>query len=153
MVANMKVGSMDAFCVGVPWNEERLRLSATARLYDRRHLEGPSREEPRHARRLGRQEPQGGDGGCCKAVLEAAQWCDKLENAKEKLADHRGQAPVVRTRPPADIVNRIKGEVNYGDGRKVDDRQAVDEVLGAITPPIRSRATNCGSSRRTSAGA
>src|SRR5688572_31582909 len=24
--------------------------------------------------------------------------------------------------PPADIVDRIKGEVNYGDGRKINDR-------------------------------
>ncbi len=24
--------------------------------------------------------------------------------------------------PPADIINRIEGKVNYGDGRKIDNR-------------------------------
>ena len=56
-----------------------------------------------------------------QAVLEAAQWCDKLENAKDELADIVGKRQWFNV-PPADIINRIKGEVNYGDGRKINNR-------------------------------
>ena len=51
------------------------------------------------------------------AVLEAQQWCDKPENKDE-------MAQIVSKRqwfnvPVADISGRIKGEFNYGLGRKV----------------------------------
>ena len=57
MVANMKVGNMDAFCVGEPWNEQLVNqdIGFTA-LHHRRDLEQASREGARHARRLGRQD-------------------------------------------------------------------------------------------------
>ena len=70
MVANMKVGNMDAFCVGEPWNEQLVNqdIGFTA-LHHRRDLVQASRESARHARRLGRQESEcregaadGGDG-------------------------------------------------------------------------------------------
>ncbi len=53
-------------------------------------------------------------------MLEAAQWCDKLENGKE-LADIVGKRQWFNC-PPSDIINRIEGKVNYGDGRKIDNR-------------------------------
>ena len=60
MVANMKVGTMDAFCVGEPWNDQLVNQEHRLhRLHDRRDLEGPSGEVARHARRLGRQESEG----------------------------------------------------------------------------------------------
>ena len=57
MVANMKVGTMDAFCVGEPWNEQLVNqnIGYTA-LHHRRDLEEASGKVARHARRLGRQE-------------------------------------------------------------------------------------------------
>ena len=63
MVANMKVGTMDGFCVGEPWNEQLVNqgIGFTA-LHHRRNLEQASGEGARHARRLGRQESEGRQG-------------------------------------------------------------------------------------------
>ena len=57
MVANMKVGTMDCFCVGEPWNEQLVNqgIGYTA-VNHRRAVEQASGEGLRHARRLGRQE-------------------------------------------------------------------------------------------------
>ena len=59
MVANMKVGNMDAFCVGEPWNEQLVNqdIGFTA-CHHRRDLVQAPREGARHARRLGRQKSQ-----------------------------------------------------------------------------------------------
>jgi nitrate/nitrite transport system substrate-binding protein len=53
------------------------------------------------------------------AVMEAQQWCEKAENKQE-------MAEIVARRqwfnvPVADIIGRIKGEINYGLGRKAND--------------------------------
>ena len=61
MVANMKVGTMDAFCVGEPWNAQL--INQRHRLHRRQHLrdlEQASGKGARPARRLGRQAPEGG---------------------------------------------------------------------------------------------
>ena len=96
------------------------------RLHDRRNLEEPSREVARHARRLGRQESQGRHGRA-DGRMEAQQWCDKMEN-KDEMATIIGKRQWFNV-PPADIINRIKGDINYGDGRKVTGSDLTDEVL------------------------
>ncbi len=71
MVANMKVGNMDVFCVGEPWNEQLVNQGigftacTTGELW-----KGHPEKGARHARRLGGKEPQrhqsiadGRDGG------------------------------------------------------------------------------------------
>ena len=59
MVANMKVGNMDAFCVGEPWNEQLVNqgIGFTACTTGEMWKKHPG-EGARHARRLGRQEPE-----------------------------------------------------------------------------------------------
>ncbi len=60
MVANMKVGNMDAFCVGEPWNEQLVNQGigftacTTGEIWTQASGEGA-----RHARRLGRQISEG----------------------------------------------------------------------------------------------
>jgi nitrate/nitrite transport system substrate-binding protein len=48
-------------------------------------------------------------------VLEAQQWCDKMEN-KPELAEIVGRRQWFNV-PVADIIGRLKGDVNYGNGR------------------------------------
>ena len=57
MVANMKVGTMDCFCVCEPWNLQLIHqnIGYTAH-HHRRTLEQASGKIVRHARRLGRQD-------------------------------------------------------------------------------------------------
>ena len=52
MVANMRVGNMDGYCVGEPWGHRAIvdGIGFTAN-HDPGHLEGPSGESARHARR------------------------------------------------------------------------------------------------------
>ena len=54
--------------------------------------------------------------------------------------------------PERDIVGRIKGEYDYGDGRVVTESPHLMKFWRDM-PPTRSRATSSGSSPRTSAGA
>ena len=49
------------------------------------------------------------------AVMEAQQWCEKMEN-KEELADIVGKRQWFNV-PVPDIIGRLKGDINYGHGR------------------------------------
>ncbi len=95
MVANMKVGNMDAFCVGEPWNEQLVNqnIGFTACTTGEIWFKHPG-EGARHARRVGRQASErhpraadGGDGGAAVVRQDGEQGRD---------VDHRRQAPVVQ---------------------------------------------------------
>jgi nitrate/nitrite transport system substrate-binding protein len=117
MVANMRVGTMDAFCVGDPWNaqliNQRLGYSAlvTGELWQNHPekclaLRGEFvQQNPRAAEAL------------TAAVIEAARWCDVLANKQEmcEILARRAWFNV----PVTDIIGRMRGEVDYGDGRTI----------------------------------
>ncbi len=50
------------------------------------------------------------------AVMEAQMWCDKMEN-KQELAEIVGRRQWFNV-PVADIIGRLKGDINYGNGRE-----------------------------------
>ncbi len=108
MVANMKVGNMDGLlrrrAVERPARPPGHRLH---RLHHRRDLEGPSREVARHARRLGRQEPQGGrgraDGRDGSPAMVRRRWRTRTR-WRRSSASANGS-----TCPPADIIDRTQG--------------------------------------------
>lgn len=115
MVANMKVGNMDAFCVGEPWNEQLVTQGVgysactTSELWQK-HPEkalGMRAEwvdrNPKAARAL------------VAAVIEAQQWCDRNEN-KTEVAAIIGRRQWLNV-PASDIAGRLKGDINYGAGR------------------------------------
>ncbi len=115
MVANMKVGNMDAFCVGEPWNEQLVNqgigfTSCTTGEIWSKHPEkalGMRSEwvdkNPKAAKAL------------LAAVIDAQQWCDKAEN-KQELSEIVGRRQWFNV-PVTDIVGRLNGEINYGNGR------------------------------------
>ena len=115
MVANMKVGNMDAFCVGEPWNEQLVNqgIGFTACTTGEIWPKHPEKalglraewvdKNPRAAKAL------------IAAVLEAQQWCDRQEN-KAELAEIIGRRQWFNV-PVSDIIGRLKGDVNYGNGR------------------------------------
>jgi len=115
MVANMKVGNMDAFCVGEPWNEQLVNqgIGFTACTTGEIWSKHPEKalglradwvdKNPKAAQAL------------IAAVIEAQQWCDKMEN-KPELAEIVGRRQWFNV-PVADIIGRLKGDVNYGNGR------------------------------------
>jgi len=115
MVANMKTGNMEAFCVGEPWNAQLVNQGAgyTAFITGELWKDHPEKafamrsdwvdKNPKAAKAL------------TMAVQEAQQWCDKPEN-KEEMCQIISQAKWFKV-PAKDIIERSKGNIDYGDGR------------------------------------
>jgi nitrate/nitrite transport system substrate-binding protein len=115
MVANMKVGNMDAFCVGEPWNEQLVNqdIGFTAATTGEIWFNHPEKilgmradwvdANPNAAKAI------------MMAVMEAQMWCDKMEN-KQEMAEIIGKRQWFNV-PVPDIIGRIKGDINYGRGR------------------------------------
>ncbi len=116
MVANMRVGNMDAFCVGEPWNQQLInqRIGYTACTTQDLWKDHPEKclgmrkdwvdANPRSARAL-----------LC-AILEAQVWCDQPANKLELAQIVSGRNWIGA--PVGDLLPRLKGDVDYGDGRK-----------------------------------
>ena len=117
MVANMKVGTMDAFCVGEPWNDQLVHQSQgiTACVTGEIWKDHPEKSLGMRADWV--EKNPNAAMALAAAVIEAQQWCDKLEN-KAELSDILGKRAWFNV-PPADILPRSKGDIDYGDGRVV----------------------------------
>jgi nitrate/nitrite transport system substrate-binding protein len=117
MVANMRVGTMDAFCVGEPWNAQLVnqRLGYTALTTGEFWKDHPEKCLALRADFI-QQNPHATQA-LLAAVIEAAQWCDVPAN-KAELASIIGRRAWFNV-PPADILPRLQGVVDYGDGRTV----------------------------------
>jgi nitrate/nitrite transport system substrate-binding protein len=119
MVANMKVGKMDGFCVGEPWNARAIAdgIGFTAITTQQMWRDHPEKvlaftEEfaTRHPRTV---------KAVLRAVLEASQWCDRLEN-RPRLAEVVAQPQYINC-PKEIILGRLLGDYDYGDGRREKD--------------------------------
>ncbi|WP_332686482.1 CmpA/NrtA family ABC transporter substrate-binding protein [Bosea sp. (in: a-proteobacteria)] len=116
MVANMKVGAMDCFCVGDPWHEQLVnqKIGYTALTTGELWFRHPEKilgmradfvdANPRATQAI------------LMAVMEAQIWAEKLEN-KQELAEIVGRRQWFNV-PVADIVGRLRGDINYGNGRE-----------------------------------
>ncbi|MFG1348182.1 CmpA/NrtA family ABC transporter substrate-binding protein [Xanthobacter autotrophicus] len=115
MVANMKVGTMDAFCVGEPWNEQLVNqgIGFTACTTGEIWKNHPEKALGMRADFV--EKNPNTTLAILKAVMEAQQWCDKMEN-KQELAEIVGKRQWFNV-PVADIIGRLKGDINYGNGR------------------------------------
>jgi nitrate/nitrite transport system substrate-binding protein len=115
MVANMKVGNMEAFCVGEPWNAQLVnqKLGYTALVTGELWKDHPEKALAMRADWVDKN-PKAAKA-ILVAVLEAQQWCDKPENKEEmvKIVSARQWFKV----PEADIIERSKGNIDYGTGR------------------------------------
>lgn len=117
MVANLRVGSMDAFCVGEPWHEQMVgegigyTALTTGELWNRH----PEKALGMRADWVD-QNPNAAKA-LTMAVMQAAQWCDAAEN-KEELASIISARAYLNVRE-GDIVDRLRGEYDYGNGRPV----------------------------------
>lgn len=117
MVANMKAGTQDAFCVGEPWNGQLVnqKVGYTACLTSEIWMNHPEKslgvradwvaKYPRAAQAL------------TMAVMEAQMWCDKMANRPAMCSIVSGRQYI--NVPMGDILPRLQGTINYGDGRSV----------------------------------
>jgi nitrate/nitrite transport system substrate-binding protein len=114
-VANMKVGNMDAFCVGEPWNEQLVNqdIGFTACTTGELWFKHPEKALGMRAEWVDKN-PNAAKA-IIMAVQEAQQWCEKMEN-KQEMSEIVGKRQWFNV-PVADIVGRAKGDINYGRGR------------------------------------
>ncbi|UPY36256.1 CmpA/NrtA family ABC transporter substrate-binding protein [Sediminicoccus sp. KRV36] len=117
MVANMRVGTMDAFCVGDPWNAQLInqRLGYSALITGELWHNHPEKCLGMRGEFV-QQNPRAAEA-LTAAVIEAARWCDIPANKQEmcEILARRAWFNV----PVTDIIGRMRGEVDYGDGRTV----------------------------------
>jgi nitrate/nitrite transport system substrate-binding protein len=119
MVANMKVGKMDGFCVGEPWNA---RSVADGIGFTSVNTQDMWKDHPEKVCAFTAEFAQKNPKtvkAVLKALHEASLWLDKMENRPE-------QAEIV-SRPTyincakEIILGRMQGRYDFGDGRKTVD--------------------------------
>ncbi|MFE1747053.1 CmpA/NrtA family ABC transporter substrate-binding protein [Coleofasciculus sp. H7-2] len=117
MVANMKTGNMETFCVGEPWNAQLVNQGQgyTALVTGELWKDHPEKAFAMRADWVDKNPNSA--KALLMAVQEAQQWCDKAEN-KEEMCQIVSQAKWFKV-PAKDIIERAKGNIDYGDGRPV----------------------------------
>jgi nitrate/nitrite transport system substrate-binding protein len=115
MVANMKVGSMDTFCVCEPWNRQLInqKIGYTALTTSELWMNHPEKAFAMRADWV--QAHPNAAKALLKAVMEAQMWCEDPA--------HRAEVAEICSRrrwinaPVADVIDRVKGDFDYGTGR------------------------------------
>lgn len=119
MVSNMRVGKMDGFCVGEPWNARTIDdgIGYTAITSQDMWADHPEKVLA-FTEEFATRNPKTVKA-ILKAVHEASVWMDNLENRSE-LCDLICQPSYVNC-PKEIILGRLLGDYDYGDGRKKKD--------------------------------
>jgi len=119
MVANMRVGNMDGYCVGEPWNARAIfdGIGFTAASTQDIWKDHPEKvcafteefalKNPKTVKAV------------LKALHEASVWLDDLSNRPEQC-DLVSKATYINCKKEI-ILGRLLGKMDYGDGRKKDD--------------------------------
>src|SRR5262245_43446770 len=120
MGANMKVGKMDGFCVGEPWNARAIAdgIGFTAITTQQMWKDHPEKVLA-FTEEFATKNPKTVKA-VIRAVVEAGQWNDKLEN-RPRMAEVVSQPQYINTSKEI-ILGRMLGEYDYGDGRKEKDK-------------------------------
>jgi nitrate/nitrite transport system substrate-binding protein len=118
MVANMKVGTMDAFCVGEPWNAQLVSQSIGYTAITTGELWSKHPEKSLALRADFTEQYPKATEAILMAVMEAQQWADQDAN-KDELADIVSKRAWFNVKKD-DIVGRLKGDIDYGNGKTVD---------------------------------
>ena len=119
MVANMKIGKMDGFCVGEPWNARAIAdgigySAVTTQDLWKDHPEKVCAFSEEFAERNPRTVK-----AVLKALHEASVWLDDFGNRPEQC-EIVSRSNYIAC-PKEIIQGRLLGELDYGDGRKVTD--------------------------------
>ncbi len=121
MVANMRVGNMDGFCVGEPWNNRAImdKIGFTAATTQDIWTDHPEKvlgttadwvaKNPNTARAM------------TAAVLEAGRWIDASLANRRKTAETIAQKAYVNTDMEV-ILERMLGRYSNGLGKTWDDK-------------------------------
>jgi nitrate/nitrite transport system substrate-binding protein len=119
MVANMKIGKMDGFCAGEPWNARAVAdgigfTSITTQAMWKDHPEKVCGFTAEFADKNPKTVK-----AVLRALHEASVWLDDREHRPEQ-ADIVSRPTYINC-PPEIILGRLLGEYDYGDGRTAKD--------------------------------
>ncbi len=119
MVANMKIGKMDGFCVGEPWNARAIAdnigfTSVTTQDIWKDHPEKVCAFTEEFAEKNPKTVK-----AVLKALHEASVWLDDYANRPEQCAIV-SKATYINCDQKI-ILGRLLGDLDYGDGRKAKD--------------------------------
>ena len=119
MVANMKIGKMDGFCVGEPWNARAITdgIGYTSVSTQDMWKDHPEKvcaflgefadKNPKTVKAV------------LKALNEASVWLDNMDNRPEQCA--LVSKPTYINCDAKTILGRLQGHYDYGDGRTKED--------------------------------
>ncbi len=119
MISNMKVGKMDGFCVGEPWNARAIadQIGYTAITTQMMWQDHPEKVCA-FTKEFAEKNPK-----TVKAVLkglnDASVWLDKVENRPEQC-DIVSKPNYINCHKDI-ILGRLLGDYDLGDGRKYKD--------------------------------
>jgi nitrate/nitrite transport system substrate-binding protein len=119
MVANMKIGKMDGFCVGEPWNA---RAIAEGIGYTSVNTQDMWKDHPEKVCAFTAESAEKNPKtvkAVLKALHQASLWLDTMKNRMEQ-AKIVAQPTYINC-PPEIILGRLQGQYDYGDGRKKKD--------------------------------
>lgn len=119
MIANMKIGKMDGFCVGEPWNARAIAdgigfTSVSTQDMWKDHPEKVCAFTEEFAEKNPKTVK-----AVLKALHEASVWLDEMENRPEQCAIV-SKATYINCDAKS-ILGRLQGHYDYGDGRTKED--------------------------------
>jgi nitrate/nitrite transport system substrate-binding protein len=115
----MKVGKMDGFCVGEPWNARAIvdGIGFTAITTQQLWKDHPEKVLA-FTEEFAEKNPKTVKA-ILRAMLESSQHIDKLEN-RPHMAEVGSRPQYINTQKEI-ILGRMLGDYDYGDGRKEKD--------------------------------
>jgi nitrate/nitrite transport system substrate-binding protein len=117
MVANMKVGTMDCFCVCEPWNLQLIHQDIGYTAITTGELWNKHPEKSLALRADWVDKHPNAARALLMATMEAQMWCEKMEN-REGVAAICAKSQWINC-PVADVTDRMKGKFDYGIPGKV----------------------------------
>lgn len=119
MVANMKVGTMDCFCVCEPWNLQLIHQNIGYTALTTGEIWAKHPEKSLGMRAAWVDKYPKAAKALLMAVMEAQQFCEKPENRDEVAAIDAKRQWI--NCPVEDVTDRVKGKFDYGTGRVVEN--------------------------------
>jgi nitrate/nitrite transport system substrate-binding protein len=120
MVANMKVGTMDCFCVCEPWNLQLIHQTIGYTAITTGELWNKHPEKSLGMRAAFVDKNPNAAKAILMATMEAQQWCEKTENQDEVAAICAKRQWI--NCPVEDVTERVKGKFDYGIPGKVVEK-------------------------------
>ncbi|MCX8146442.1 MAG: ABC transporter substrate-binding protein [Azovibrio sp.] len=133
MVANMRVGNMDGYCVGEPWNNRAIvdGIGFTAATTQDIWVDHPEKVLGTTAEWVAKYPNTA--RAVTAAIIEAGQWIDASLANKQKTANTIASKAYVNTDSEV-IVARMLGRYQNGLGKTWDDRNAMKFYNDGLVP-------------------